>query len=151
MAIDIVSSIKGALYLSIKLTIIIVILTIIYEIYEHSKLYELTKKMADKPLNRIGISTNASITMIVGLFLGITYGAGILIRNAAEGNMSYKDIILSALFLSVCHAVIEDTLIFVAVGANGIVMLATRIVLALVIILSLNGFWSKNQINKENR
>lgn len=151
MAIDIVSSINGALYLSIKLTIIIVSLTIIYEIYEHSKLYELTKKMADKPLNHIGISTNASITMIVGLFLGITYGAGILIKNASEGKMSYKDIILSTLFLSVCHAVIEDTLIFVAVGANGIVMLLTRTVLALGIILALNRFWSKDQVNKVNK
>ncbi len=151
MAIDIISSIKGAFYLSIKLTIIIVTLTIIYEIYEHSKLYEFTKRMADKPLNRIGISTNASISMIVGLFLGITYGAGILIRNASEGKMNYKDIILSALFLSVCHAVIEDTLIFVAVGANGVVMITTRVVLALIIILMLNMLWSKNQVSKKGR
>ena len=72
--------------------------------------------------------------MVVGIILGIAYGAGILIKNAATGNMSKKEIILSCLFLSLCHAVFEDTLIFVAVGANGLIILGTRIILAVVVI-----------------
>lgn len=143
MVITIMPAIKGALYLSGKISIIIILLTIAYEIYEHSGLYKKTKQILDKPLNGIGISGNASLTMIVGLILGIVYGASILIKDASEGSMNHKDIILSVVFLSICHAVIEDTLIFVAVGANGFIVLGSRVILALAIAKVLNKLWKK--------
>ncbi|MEF3255468.1 MAG: nucleoside recognition protein [Deferribacterales bacterium] len=134
MGIDILSSITSATMLSVKLFFVIVVLMIIYEFYERSVFFELTKKYAKNPLEMIGISTNASITMIVGFILGITYGAGILIKNAMENKMSHKDTVLSAIFLSICHAVIEDTLIFVAVGANGFILFGIRFLLAIIVI-----------------
>lgn len=143
MGINILSSISSAFMLSIKLFFVIVVLMIIYEFYERSKLFELTKKYAKTPIEMIGISTNASITMIVGFILGITYGAGILIKNAMENKMSYKDTMLSAIFLSICHAVIEDTLIFVAVGANGIVLFGIRFIMAVGVIILLQRFFFK--------
>jgi Nucleoside recognition. len=127
MVINLLSSISSAFLLSIKLFFVIVVLMIIYEFYERSKFFELTKRYAQSPLEAIGISTNASITMIVGFILGITYGAGILIKNALDNKMSYQDTILSAIFLSICHAVIEDTLIFVAVGANGFILFGIKV------------------------
>ena len=143
MVIAIIPAIKGAFYLNGKISIIIILLTIAYEIYEHSGLYKKTKQILDKPLNGIGISENASLTMIVGLILGIVYGASILIKDASEGSMNHKDIILSVVFLSICHAVIEDTLIFVAVGANGFIVLGSRVILALTIAKVLNKLWKK--------
>jgi hypothetical protein len=137
MVINLLSSISSAFLLSIKLFFVIVVLMIIYEFYERSKFFELTKRYAQRPLEAIGISTNASITMIVGFILGITYGAGILIKNALDNKMSYQDTILSAIFLSICHAVIEDTLIFVAVGANGFILFGIRFVMAVGVILAL--------------
>jgi len=137
MVINLLSSISSAFLLSIKLFFVIVVLMIIYEFYERSKFFELTKRYAQSPLEAIGISTNASITMIVGFILGITYGAGILIKNALDNKMSYQDTILSAIFLSICHAVIEDTLIFVAVGANGFILFGIRFVMAVGVILAL--------------
>ncbi len=134
MGVDILSSITSATMLSVKLFFVIVVLMIIYEFYERSIFFELTKKYAKNPLEMIGISTNASITMIVGFILGITYGAGILIKNAMENKMNHKDTVLSAIFLSICHAVIEDTLIFVAVGANGFVLFGIRFLLAIIVI-----------------
>lgn len=145
MDIAILGPLKNALLLCIKLTLIIVTLMIIYEFYENSKLYKLSQSVLNKPFSFIGIKSNASITMIVGLVLGIAYGAGILIKNAMSGNMTQKEIILTSIFLSVCHAVFEDTLLFVAVGANGIVIIGVRIILAFIIILLLNKYLSKSK------
>ncbi|MCX8084498.1 MAG: nucleoside recognition protein [Calditerrivibrio sp.] len=144
MGIDIVSSLIAATMLSIKLFVVIVVLMILYEFYERSKLFELTQKYAKTPMEALGISTNASITMVVGFVLGITYGAGILIKNAMENKMSHKDTVLSAIFLSICHAVIEDTLIFVAVGANGFILFGIRFVLAITVIIMLQRFLYKS-------
>lgn len=145
MDIAILGPLKNALLLCLKLTLIIVTLMIIYEFYENSKLYKLSQSVLNKPFGFIGIKSNASITMIVGLVLGIAYGAGILIKNAISGNMTQKEIILTSIFLSVCHAVFEDTLLFVAVGANGIVIIGVRIILAFIIILLLNKYLSKSK------
>jgi len=57
----------------------------------------------------------------VGIIFGIAYGAGVLIEEARSGRLSWKDIFLINVFLSVCHAVVEDTALFMAVGANGLI------------------------------
>ena len=49
-----------------------------------------------------------SFSIIVGVFLGITYGAGILIKEA--NNLNKYDLFYIATFLFIFHAIIEDTL-----------------------------------------
>ncbi len=123
----------GSLKLSFKLILIIVPLMVAYEFLENSKIF---KKMLDflyifiKPL---GFSKQASISMLTGIFLGITYGSGILIAQSEKKKLKNVDIMLTAVYLSMCHAVVEDTLIFVAIGGNGIYMLATRIIIASIV------------------
>ena len=65
---------------------------------------------------------------------GISYGAGVLIPQAQSGELSRKQVFLTALFLCMCHAVIEDTLLFVLVGANAWVVVLTRFVAAMAIV-----------------
>ncbi len=47
--------------------------------------------------------------------------------------MDQKSLILVSMFLACCHAVIEDTLLFVPVGANGWMLLGIRLVVAFVV------------------
>ncbi len=125
-----VHSVEGSIRLSIKLIFIIVLLMVAYEFLENSKAF---KKILDflyifiKPL---GFSKQASISMLTGIFLGIAYGSGILISQSEQKKLSRLDVMLTAIFLSMCHAVIEDTLIFVAIGGNGFYILGTRIIIA---------------------
>jgi len=126
-------AIFGSLRLSLKLILIIVPLMIAYEFLENSRTF---KKILDglhfllKPL---GFSKQASISMLAGIFLGVTYGSGVLLAQSEKKVLSEMDAILTAVYLSMCHAVIEDTLVFVAIGGNGLYMLGTRIVIATVI------------------
>ncbi|KAA0257673.1 nucleoside recognition protein [Deferribacter autotrophicus] len=133
MEFSLLNSFVNAAKLSLKLIIVITLLMIAYEFFENSKLYTKLQSILERPLEKVGFTPNSSITMVVGLVLGIAYGAGILIRNAMSGKMSGKEILLSSLFLSVCHAVFEDTLLFVAIGGNGVIILGTRIFLAITV------------------
>ena len=137
-------SLTDAFKLSFKLVCIITVLMICYEFFENSKLYKILEKTSEKPLSKLGFSHHSSITMLVGIVLGIAYGAGILIKNATSGKMTYKEILLSSLFLATCHAVFEDTLLFVAVGGNWFVILGIRIFLGISIIAMLSGFFKRN-------
>lgn len=140
MDLNITQSVIGACLLSLKIFVIITLLLIVYEFYENSRFYNWTKKIIDRPMQTIGISSNASITMVVGIVLGIAYGAGILLKNVQEKKMNSKDIALTSYFLAVCHAVFEDTLLFVAVGANGFIIIGVRILLAVILISILNKY-----------
>ncbi|MGM0622716.1 MAG: nucleoside recognition protein [Campylobacterota bacterium] len=77
------------------------------------------------------VSKGFSIT--VGVILGITYGAGILIKEAQSGAMSKKEIFTIATFLMICHAIIEDTLLFVIFGADFTMVVAIRTFFAIIV------------------
>jgi hypothetical protein len=92
-----------------------------------------------QPLFRpIGFRPTALFPLLTGIIFGIAYGAGVLIPQARSGELDRRQIFLVTAFLSICHAIIEDTLLFVAVGANGWVIVITRFVAALVIVFTLS-------------
>jgi len=74
---------------------------------------------------------NASFSIITGLILGITYGAGILL--AEKKSLSKKEIFFIGTFLMVCHSIIEDTALFVIFGANLWILISIRLILAIII------------------
>jgi hypothetical protein len=76
---------------------------------------------------------NASFSIIAGQLLGITYGAGILIREATRGGLSRENIFFIGTFLMICHSIVEDVLLFVLFGANYLIIIGVRLTAALVI------------------
>ena len=49
--------------------------------------------------------------------------------------MTKKDVILVSTFLCLCHAIIEDTLLFMAIGANPFIIVLVRVIVAIIITL----------------
>jgi len=76
---------------------------------------------------------NTSFSIIAGQLLGITYGAGILLREATRGNLTREDIFYIGTFLMICHSLVEDVLLFVLFGANYWVIIGVRLPSALLI------------------
>jgi hypothetical protein len=68
---------------------------------------------------------------LVGLFLGISYGAGLLIREARSGALSPRQVFLSCVFMGFAHSVIEDTIVMISLGANVYGILVGRLVFAI--------------------
>ncbi|MBN2135724.1 MAG: hypothetical protein JW737_08350 [Acidobacteria bacterium] len=88
-----------------------------------------------KPVLRmLGLSANAAPLTMIGLTLGISYGGGIIINEAKSGKLNWKDILFSISLLSLCHSLIEDTLLMVAIGANVTGVLIMRILYAFILI-----------------
>jgi hypothetical protein len=125
----ILTALKDAAYLTLKLLLIILPLTISYEFLKKKQ----QKMTGGKPFSFAGISGNGLIPLITGIIIGLTYGAGVIIYSIRSSNIQKKEAFLILLFLSVCHAVIEDTLIFVLIGANGFILIGARFFLAIVL------------------
>ncbi len=126
-------AVLGSLKLSIKLILIIVPLMVIYEFLQSSNTFKKILNALHFILKPLGFSEHASVSMLTGIFLGITYGSGILLAQSEKNMLTKIDITLTAVYLSMCHAVIEDTLVFVAIGGNGFYILGTRIIIATIV------------------
>ncbi|PXF30902.1 membrane protein [Pokkaliibacter plantistimulans] len=85
-------------------------------------------------LRILGIGKDAANVTIIGVTLGLSYGAGILIREARSGQLQPRDIMLTLCFLGLCHSVIEDTLLVVLMGADLSGILWARLLFAVVVI-----------------
>ncbi|WP_162651163.1 hypothetical protein [Lentilitoribacter sp. Alg239-R112] len=73
----------------------------------------------------------------VGLLMGLTFGGGLLIERSKNGSITKRELFLTLSFLSLFHAVIEDTLLMVALGADIWVILAGRGVFSVIFIAAL--------------
>ncbi|WP_399201588.1 nucleoside recognition domain-containing protein [Sutcliffiella deserti] len=96
----------------------------------------------------MGMKENTSTTMAAGLLIGLAYGAGVMIQAVKEDNVSKKDITLAFIFLVSCHAVIEDTLIFIPLGIPVWPLLVIRIITAIVLTITVAFIWKRIDVSK---
>ncbi len=88
-------------------------------------------------LKRIGIAEEATTITIVGVTLGLTFGGGLLIQEANKGHVSAKDIFLAMSLLSICHSLIEDTILTSLLGGHISGILFVRLIFSLLLIWGL--------------
>lgn len=99
-------------------------------------------------LRLLGIGRTAANVTVVGVALGLSYGAGLLIRDLDQGVMNRRDAYLSLCFLGLFHSVIEDTLLIMALGSDLSGILWARLIFsfALTALLArLYGYWEARQ------
>jgi hypothetical protein len=81
-------------------------------------------------MKRLKLSNRAAFPLLAGFFLGIVIGSGVIIAFAREGRLTKRDLTLVLVFLGICHSIVEDTMVFIALGANWWVLISTRFFLA---------------------
>jgi hypothetical protein len=96
----------------------------------------------------LGMKENTSMTMAAGLTIGLAYGAGVMMQAAKEDGVSKKDLYLAFIFLVSCHAVVEDTLIFVPLGIPVMPLLIIRLVTAILLTILVAYVWK--QLERKN-
>lgn len=116
------NSFLNSIELSFKIVILITLLIFIMDFIKTRKFITESKK---------NISKGFSLT--VGIILGITFGAAILIKEVESGRIDKSDIFYIGTFLMICHALIEDTLLFVIFGADFTMVIIIRTVAAILI------------------
>ena len=107
--------------------------------------YGITEKLNQllKPvLQAIGIGKDAATLTVLGLSLGITYGGGLIIHEVKSGKLSKRDVFASLTLMGLAHALIEDTLLMMLLGAHTSGTLWTRLVFAIIFVAIMMRFYS---------
>lgn len=87
------------------------------------------------PLTHLmNVDRKAGQVTIIGLLLGLSFGAGLLIAEARKGTLSKRDMRVVTCFLGLCHSVVEDTLLMMLLGAHIFPLLFVRLVFSCLVI-----------------
>lgn len=127
---DWVSYLQGLGETMLWMLVILFALTVGLDLLKISGILSLMMKLLSPLLRLAGIKGEAGHLTAVGLFLGISYGGGLLIREAQSGLVSPRQVFLACVFMGFAHSVIEDTLVVMSVGADAWGVLVGRVVFA---------------------
>ncbi len=116
-----------------RLALLLVPVMVLIEIARYYQLIEKLTGRIKGALEFLTLPQEAAFPLLAGLFFGIVLGSALIIDYAREGILKKRDLLLIGIFLSISHSVVEDTLIFAVFGANPIILLTTRTILAIVI------------------
>ncbi len=122
---------SSTLFMSTRLVLIVVLLNFMQKLMQAFGVMQwLSKTLA--PLMRIfGLSRRSSFLWIVGNVVGLAYGAVILIETRRQHIISAREADRLNHHLAVSHSLLEDTLIFVAIGVPVLWITIPRILLAI--------------------
>jgi hypothetical protein len=115
--------------------VIVVALVTILEILKAIGIESFLKKILAPPLRFFGISESAMNIIIIGMTIGLQFGGGILIKEVNSAKIDKQSVFLSILMINLVHAIIEDTLLMLAVGGHFSGVIFARIIFGLLISL----------------
>lgn len=117
--------------LPIMFVLIILLNTLQQILREYSLIDYLTIPV--KPVMKFfGLSTNCSFLWIVMNSLGLAYGGAILIAEYESGEISPRDAQLLNSHVALSHSLLEDTLLFAAIGIGALWLFVPRLILSFI-------------------
>ncbi|EWG11588.1 nucleoside recognition domain-containing protein [Cytobacillus firmus] len=132
----------------LQLAIIVIPLMIIIQILKDKQWLAVFSRWMAPVTRALGMKENTSTTLAAGLLIGLAYGAGVMIQAVEEDGVSKKDVTIAFIFLVACHAVVEDTLIFVPLGIPVLPLLLIRLGVAIILTLAVAMIWNRADLAK---
>lgn len=144
-------ALKKAFLGVIQLAVIVIPLMVGIQLLKDYKWLDVFSRWVSPFTRMLGMKENTSTTMASGLVFGLAYGAGVMIQAVKEDGVSKKDVTLAFIFLVACHAVIEDTLIFIPLGIPVLPLLIIRLVTAVILTWIVAAVWRQADIAREGK
>ncbi|MEW6047619.1 MAG: nucleoside recognition domain-containing protein, partial [Bacillota bacterium] len=109
------------------LVVILAPVTLAMEVLDGRGLIDRWSRRLAPRMAWLGFSPQAAFPILAGLFLGLVYGAGVIIDRMNKGKVSQREAWSMFLFLAACHSVLEDPFVFAAVGVGPQILLPVRL------------------------
>lgn len=99
-----------------------------------------------------GMSRQAAPLTVVGMVMGLGYGGALIIREATKGTMSRREIFNSMALMGLCHGLVEDTLVMMAMGGRlggifwGRILFSLMVIFLLVRISGILGLFANDAV-----
>lgn len=136
--------------LSLKITLIISGLMILQNILKEFNMLSLISKLFAPLMRLMGLSDDSSFLWFVAQTLGLTYGSVIMMEEVENKQITKASANLLNYHIAINHSLLEDTLLFVAIGVPAGWIIAPRFVFAIIVVWSLRGVITYCARKKQN-
>lgn len=119
---------------------IVTALMILHGMLEEFKLMRGLSSIFAPMMRLFGLPADAAFLWLVGNVVGLAYGGAIMVEQMESRSLSYHDGNLLNHHLAVCHSLLEDTIIFVALGIPFLWLVVTRLVFAIAVVWIFRGY-----------
>ena len=69
-------------------------------------------------MRHVGLDERSAAPTLIGFLFGLAYGGGVIVRDVRRHDLGRRQVFIMSVFLSMVHAIVEDSLIFIALGAS---------------------------------
>ena len=101
-----------------KIMLILIGLMILHKTVKQTGLIKVLEYVLLPVVWLMGLSKNAAFLWVVANILGLAYGGGVLIQQREEGSISERHLTELNISMAICHSLLEDSLLFLAIGAS---------------------------------
>ncbi|MCD7977444.1 MAG: nucleoside recognition domain-containing protein [Tannerellaceae bacterium] len=124
----------------ISILLIVTALMILHYVLEEFKLMKGLSGLCAPFMKIFGLPRDAAFLWLVGNLVGLAYGGAIMIEQMEENKLSRQNGNLLNYHLAMCHSLLEDTIIFVAIGIPALWLILTRIIFAILVVWLRRGY-----------
>ncbi len=141
-----------SLRISILIITIVTTLMVTYRLLEEYNLINKLSKTIEPILKLFGLPKSTAFLWLIGYIVGLAYGGALMIDQMQEGKVTRAEGSLLNYHLAISHSVLEDNLLFVALGVSLWWILATRLIAAGIIVwvrrlfINIKGRFSKQLV-----
>ncbi len=109
---------------------VVIPLMIILEIAQGNGLLQKLNRLLARPCRAIGLGEEGAFPVVVAMVFGLTFGSGVILNHVREGKVSPEETKVIGTFMALAHALIEDTIIFMSLGAPLLLLILPRVMMA---------------------
>lgn len=143
----VLSELKNYFIIFLLITVLIILLDLLKKI----GVIELVNKALYPVLKILGIGKEVIPITVFGMTLGLAYGGGLIINEVEKNDLKKRDVFYALLLMSLCHSLIEDSLLMISIGAHYSGVFIFRTLFALIItylFVQITKRWSDEKMAK---
>ncbi len=134
------------LYLLLKVSIFVFSLMIIQRLLLEFGILKWLSKIFTPFMKILGLPEKSSFLWIVANVIGLMYGAAIMFDKLKNGTISKQESDMLNHHTAVSHSLLEDTLLFIALGVTMWLIVVPRVLLAIPVVWIARYFYAKTRI-----
>ena len=129
--------VTGSLDLLLRVFLIVVPIMVVLELFEGTRPFRALVRAWAQLVRHVGLTERSAAPTLIGFLFGLAYGGGVIVRDIRRHDLGRRQVFIMSVFLSMVHAIVEDSLVFIALGASFVWVVVYRIVWAAAVTLVL--------------
>jgi hypothetical protein len=123
-----------AMRLGVSVPAVVAALLVLMDALKKIGLIDILNAMLRPLLGLVGIERQLAPVATTGVLLGVVYGGALMLDEVRSGEYTKRSIFSAMLLVCLVHALIEDTLVLLAIGANIWIILIGRVLFSIVLL-----------------